>query len=103
MLKKYREKIKHRMGLTLRKNQFKMDIAIKTRMYKEDAEENKEFATPWFCGGARTILREDQFDEEYAESVKKVWNNFEKWISNGSGWRVVGLKTYIYILLLMSL
>ena len=85
---KYKEKILHRMGLTLEKHQFKMDIVILAQMTREDREGYIEEVRQFFYGGARTVLREDQFDDQYSESTKKIWNDFDKWISNGSGWRM---------------
>ena len=65
-----------------------MDLAINTSMNKVDKEGNQETVNQMFSGGARTILRENQFEEAYVESINKIWKNFDEWISNGSGWRL---------------
>jgi len=31
-------------------------------------------------------LRADDFDEAYDESVKKIWADFDQWLSQRSGW-----------------
>ena len=63
VFRKYRERILHRMGLTLQKHQFKMDLVINARMNREDKDGFQETVNQMFYGGARTILRENQFDE----------------------------------------
>ena len=73
VFRKYKEKILHRMGLTLEKHQFKMDLVIQVKMIREDREGNTEEVSQHFYGGARTILRENQFEEAYDESTKKKY------------------------------
>ena len=55
-------------------------------MSRQDKEGEYQEVSQAFCGGARLILRSEDFDEAYDESVKKIWRDFDKWLSNGSGW-----------------
>ena len=32
------------------------------------------------------MLRAENFDDAYDESIKKIWNDFDEWMSNGSAW-----------------
>ena len=85
VFRKYKEKILHRMGLTLEKHQFKMDLVIQVKMIREDREGNIQKVSQHFYGGPRTIIRENQFEESYEESTKKIGKNLDEWMKNGSG------------------
>jgi hypothetical protein len=63
-----------------------MDIVIKVKMYRQDREGEKEEVSQAFYGEPRLILRVEEFEEAYSESVKKIWSDFDAWMSNGSGW-----------------
>ena len=45
VFRKYKEKLLHRMSLTLEKHQFKMDLVIQVKMIREDREGNTEEVT----------------------------------------------------------
>ena len=60
-----------------------MDLVINARMNREDKDGFQETVNQMFYGGARTILRENQFDEAYNESINKIWKNLTEWLSNG--------------------
>ena len=70
----------------MEKTSEKIDLIIKVRMSKQDKEGEYQEVSQSFCGDARVIFREEDFDEAYDESVKKIWSDFDKWLSNGSGW-----------------
>ena len=55
-------------------------------MSKQDQEGEQQEVSQLFCGGARLILRAEDFDDAYDDSVKKIWCDFDLWLSNGSGW-----------------
>ena len=86
VFKKYRKGVFHAVKLALKKNQLKADIVVKVRMFRQDKEGEKEEVSQSFYGGPRLILREEDFDEAYDESVKRIWRDFDGWLSNGSGW-----------------
>ena len=55
-------------------------------MSRQDQEGDQQEVSQAFFGGPRLILRADDFDESYDESVKKIWGDFDQWLSHGSGW-----------------
>ena len=69
-----------------KKPQKKIYLVIKVRMSRQDKEGEYQQVSQLFCGGARLILRAEDFDDAYDESVKKIWSDFDQWLSNGSGW-----------------
>ena len=74
----YREKVNHAVTRALRKHQLKIDLVIKVRMSRQDQEGEQQEVSQAFYGGPRLILRSDDFDEAYDESVKKIWGNFDQ-------------------------
>ena len=68
----------------LRKHQLKIDLVIKVRMSRQDQEGEQQEVSQAFYGGLKLILRQEDFDEAYDESVKKIWIDFDHWFSNGS-------------------
>ena len=63
-----------------------MDIVIRVKMSRQDQEGDQQEVSQLFYGGIRLILRIEDYDEAYDESIKKIWADFDKWLSNGSGW-----------------
>ena len=55
-------------------------------MSRQDQEGEQQETSQLFCGGSRLILRAEDFDDAYDESGKKIWNDFDEWLLNGSGW-----------------
>jgi len=82
----YREKVNNAVTRALKKHQLKIDLVIKVRMSRQDQEGEQQEVSQAFYGGPRLILRADDFDEAYDESVKKIWGDFDQWLSHGSGW-----------------
>ena len=72
--------------IALRKHQLKIDLVIKVRMSRQHQEGEQEEVSQAFCGCTKVILRVEDFDDAYDESVKKIWNDFDEWMSNGSSW-----------------
>ena len=76
-------------------------IAIKVMFYKMDKSENKIYASAYFHGAMQTLLRKEDFEESYHNSMNKIWQAFDEYLKNGSGWileRVekILLNTYDY-------
>ena len=86
VLKQYKDKVEHFLSLILRKNPIKYYIGMKVRMFKVDKEGNKEYGEGGFNGGAHTLLRASQFEDTYDRSSDKIWQSFDAWLKNGSGW-----------------
>ena len=74
----YRVKVNHAVTRALRKHQLKIDLVIKVRMSRQDQEGEHQEVSQAFYGGPRLILRSDDFDEAYDESVKKIWSDFDQ-------------------------
>ena len=86
----YREGVRTSVTRALRKSQLKMNIVIRVRMSRQDKEGEIDEVSQNFSGGQRLILRIEDFDLAYDESTKKIWGDFDNWLSNGSGWVLEG-------------
>ena len=82
----YRVKVNHAVTRALRKHQLKIDLVIKVRMSRQDQDGEQQEVSQAFYGGPRLILKADDFEEAYDESVKKILGDFDQWLSHGSGW-----------------
>ena len=40
----------------------------------------------FFHGAMHTLLREDDYDEAFQNSLNKIWIAFDIYLKNGSGW-----------------
>ena len=85
MFIKFKSKLLHRINLVFHQNQFKMNIVILTKIIREDKEGGKEEVNHYFNGGTRFILRGDQFEDAYDDSVNNIEKSFEDYTSNWSG------------------
>ena len=65
MFRDYRGRVKH--AVLWKKHQKKIYLVIRVRMCKQDKEGKYQEVSQAFCGGARVILREKDFDEAYDE------------------------------------
>ena len=74
----YSVKVNHAVTRALRKHQLKIDLVIKVRMSQQDQEGEHQEVSQAFYVGPRLILRSDDFDEAYGESVKKIWSVFDQ-------------------------
>merc|ERR1712240_158474 len=81
----YREGVRTSVTRALRKSQLKMNIVIRVRMSRQDKEGEIDEVSQNFSDGQRLILRLEDFDEAYDESIQKIWGDFDNWLSNGSG------------------
>ena len=82
----FKERVRNAVIRALRKHQLKIDLVIQVRMSRQDQEGEQQEVSQAFYGGQKLILRAEDFHEAYDESVKKIWGDFDKWLSNGSGW-----------------
>ena len=69
----YRGRVKY--VVLWRKHQQKIVSVIQVRMSRQDKEGEHQEVLQLFCGGSRLILRAEDFDEGYEESVKKIWRD----------------------------
>ena len=74
----YRERVKNSVTIALRKHQLKIDLVIKVRMSRQDQEGEQQEVSQAFYGVLKLVLREEDFDEAYDESVKKIWVDFDQ-------------------------
>ena len=54
-----------------------------------------ETRTAYFSGKTRRMIDMREFQDLYAESKAKIWNSFDKWIKEGSGWRIESVQKVI--------
>ena len=90
----YRERVKDAVTRAMRRHQLKMDMVIRVKMSRQDQEGEQQEVSQLFYGGPRLILRNEDFDEAYDESIKKIWADFDKWLSNGSGWKLERVENF---------
>ena len=67
--REYRGRVKH--AVLWRKHLLKIDLVIKARMSRHEQEGEYQEVSQAFCGGTRLILRTEDFDDFYDDSVKK--------------------------------
>ena len=41
------------------------------------------------------MLDMPEFDDIYEESKAEIWNSFDKWSKEGSGWRIQSVNKFI--------
>ena len=89
-LKKYKELIKRSILFYLKENQpIKFYITLKTHLSRMDNKTNeKHNEVVYFHGKTRTILSPMEFEKLYNDTKEKIWNNFDCWMKNGSGYRI---------------
>ena len=85
-LNEYKNRIRHVLYLSLKKNPQKFYIAVKVRFFKKDKDGHKSEDSAFFHGAMHTVLREEEFEEAYQTSLQKIWKSFDIFIRNGSGW-----------------
>ena len=100
-LQEYKQRIRDALFLSLKQNPQKYYIAIKVRFFKQDKDGNRTEDSAFFHGTMHTLLRDEEFEEAFQTSLKKIWSAFDVYLKNGSGWileRVekILLNTYNY-------
>ena len=93
-LKKYKELLKRSILFYLKENQpIKFYITLKTHLSRMDNKTNeKHNEVVYFHGKTRTILSPMEFEKLYNDTKEKIWNNFDCWMKNGSGYRIERIK-----------
>jgi hypothetical protein len=100
-LHKYKHRIRDAILLSLKKNPQNFWIAVKVRFFQVDKNGYKTEDSAFFHGSMHTVLRREDFEEAFQTSLKKIWNSFDIYLKNGSGWilervEIFLLNTYDY-------
>ena len=85
-LRAYKNRIRDVLLLSLKKNPQKFYIAVKVNFIKIDKDGYKTEDQAFFHGAMHTVLRGEDFEEAFQTSLKKIWNSFDVYLKNGSGW-----------------
>ena len=90
----YRDGVKRSIQYHLKKfGPLKFYLTIAANLHKIDKDDVREEQTAYFCGQTRRILNEFEFDRAYRESKSKIWEEFDEWLKEGSGWRLDSIET----------
>ena len=100
-LHQYKTRIRDVLLLSLKKSPQKFYIVVKVRFFKTDNDGNKIGVNTFFHGTMYTLLRKEEFEEAFQTSSQKIWNAFDIYLKNGSGWILekvekISLNTYNY-------
>ena len=68
-------------------------------MMKTDRDGEIMIKKPYFCGATRRLINIFEFEKLFQASKDKIWNSFDEWIKEGSGWTI---KSVDKIILRMS-
>ena len=87
---KFKSKIYSRCIFHLNNDQaIKFYITVKVQLEKIDFKTGEsQIETAFFHSGTKMLLHETQFEEVYTEGTLKMFNSFDTWIRNGSGYRL---------------
>ena len=102
VLNNHKERLKRELARALQKiGPQKFYVVLKVRFFKRDKDGVKVEDSAFFHGAMQTLLRMEQYEEAFDNTVKKIWASFDNFLKNGSGWileRVekVLLNTYHY-------
>ena len=66
----------------------KFYITFGVKLYKIDKEEVREETFTYFSSQTRTLLHQKDFEKVFKASKDKIWKDFDKWLKEGSGWRL---------------
>ena len=88
-LQKYKERMKNATWTELKKHKgIQFHIVVQATLFKIQRDGNVEKRQPYFCGKNRRMLDMGEFDELFDQSKEKIWSTFDKWLQEGSGWRL---------------
>ena len=88
-LQKFKERMRNATWTELKKHKgIQFYITIQTTLFKTNQNGNVEKRQPYFCGKNRRMLGMGEFDELFDQSKAKIWSSFDKWLQEGSGWRI---------------
>ena len=96
VMQKEKEKIRNACWYQLKKHKgLQFYITIQTTMFKTDKDGQILTRKPFFCGKNRRMLDIHEFDDLYDQSKDKIWLSFDKWVKEGSGWRIKSVDKLI--------
>ena len=88
-LQKYKERMRNATWTELKKHKgIQFHIVVQVTLFKIQRDGNVEKRQPYFCGKNRRMLDMGEFDELFDQSRAKIWSSFDKWLQEGSGWRL---------------
>ena len=88
-LQKYKERMRNATWTELRKHKgIQFHIVVQVTLFKIQQDGSVEKRQPYFCGKNRRMLDMGEFDELFDQSRAKIWSSFDKWLQEGSGWRL---------------
>ena len=91
-----KEKIKNACWFQLKKHKgLQFYITVQTTMFKTNKDGELQTRNPYFCGKNRRMLNIHEFNQLFDESKNKIWTSFDKWIKEGSGWRIKSVDNVI--------
>ena len=68
----YKERVRNAVIIALRKHQLKIHLVPSVCMSRQDQKGEHQDVSQAFCGGLKLILRAEDFDKAYDETVKKI-------------------------------
>ena len=87
VLKNYKERVYLLLKQKLRNSPIKFYITLLVRFYKY-IEGEKTTYTHYFHGCTHSLLHETNLDDTYAHSSRKIYENFDAHIKEGSGFMI---------------
>ena len=70
-------------------------VTLKVTLYKLKMDGEVETRPVYLQGENRRILDLSKFNDLYAESKNKIWNTFDAWLKEGSGWIIQSMDEFI--------
>ena len=96
VMEEYKERCKNSTWFHLKQhNGITFYITLETTLFKIKQNGEIETRKVYFCGKNRRMLDMSEFDELYEESKAKIWSSFDKWLKEGSGWRIQSVNKFI--------
>ena len=91
----YKPKVERTIAYHLEKHgPLKFYVTLKITLQKEHKDGTMEEATDYFRSKARTVLDSSEFEDIYKEGINTIWNLFDEWVKNGSGWTIKNVNTF---------
>merc|ERR1712002_209098 len=101
-LQEYKSRLKHSALLSLKRDEpQKIEIVTQVRYYKEDKDGNRVSMSAFHNSTITPLLRNEDFEDVYNSATAKIWDTFDKFQKQGSGWILkriekIILNTYRY-------
>jgi hypothetical protein len=91
----YKPKVERTIAYHLQKHgPLKFYVTLKITLQKEDKDGTVEEATDYFRSKSRTVLDAYEFEDIYKEGINTIWNLFDEWVKNGSGWAIKNVNSF---------